>query len=201
MYNYVMKLSVVVPAYNEKSTLESILARVKEVDFSDTPELPDIEKEIIIIDDCSTDGTTQILQELQKSDPDIVVIFKKTNEGKGFALRDGFRKTTGDYVIVQDADLEYDPNDFKKLLRAVVEDGADVVYGSRFSGTYKDMSNLHYYGNKILTIITNIFLEYCLLIWKPATSSCLESSQGRLRLSRRVLTLNLRLQQRYLNQA
>ncbi|HXK52464.1 glycosyltransferase family 2 protein [Candidatus Nomurabacteria bacterium] len=152
-----MKLSVVVPAYNEKSTLESILARVKEVDFSDTPELPDIEKEIIIIDDCSTDGTTQILQELQKSDPDIVVIFKKTNEGKGFALRDGFRKTTGDYVIVQDADLEYDPNDFKKLLRAVVEDGADVVYGSRFSGTYKDMSNLHYYGNKILTIITNIF--------------------------------------------
>lgn len=138
------------PVYNEKDTLRAILKQVKEVD------LGDVEKEIVLIDDASSDGTTAILKELQKKDPNLKIIFKDKNEGKGFALRDGFHHTSGDYVIVQDADLEYDPMDYNKLLRALEEEKADAVYGSRFSGNYEDMSSLHYIGNKLLTMITNI---------------------------------------------
>lgn len=144
-----MKLSVVIPVYNEKNTIEEIIKRVKSVD--------DIEKEIILVDDCSKDGTTDILKRLQTEQPGLRMLFKDKNEGKGAALRDGFKHTTGDYVIVQDADLEYDPQDYKKLLRALEEENAQVVYGSRFSGSYEHMSTLHYLGNKLLTLITNIF--------------------------------------------
>jgi glycosyltransferase involved in cell wall biosynthesis len=143
-----MKLSIVIPVYNEKNTVEAILDRVKKVE--------DIEKEIIVVDDASTDGTTDILKKLEKEHPDVKFFYKEVNKGKGDTLSVGFKHTTGDYVIVQDADLEYDPNDYHKLLRILQEQDADVVYGSRFSGNYEDMSNLHYFGNKLLTIITNL---------------------------------------------
>ena len=142
-----MKLSVVIPVYNEKNTIKELLDKVKEIN--------DIEKEIIVVDDASTDGTSEILRQLEKENPEIRFIYKPENKGKGDTLKVGFSYTTGDYVIVQDADLEYDPNDYRKLLRTLEEEKVDVVYGSRFSGNYEDMSNLHYMGNKILTLVTN----------------------------------------------
>ncbi len=144
-----MKLSVVIPVYNEKKTLEEIISRVEAVEG--------VDKEIILVDDASTDGTTDILKKLQKEKPHLKIYFKEKNRGKGHTLKVGFQYATGDYVIVQDADLEYDPNEYKKLLRVLEEEGVDVVYGSRFSGNYEDMSNLHYFGNKLLTMITNLF--------------------------------------------
>ena len=143
-----MKLSVVIPAYNEKNTIQEIISRVKAVD--------DIDKEIIIVDDGSKDGTADILKDMKVKDSSLKVLFKEKNAGKGDSLRVGFAQTTGDYVIVQDADLEYDPKDYRVLLRALEEDKVDVVYGSRFSGNYEDMSSLHYIGNKVLTLATNI---------------------------------------------
>lgn len=145
------KLSIVIPVYNEKDTLKTILEKVEGVD------LGSIEKEIILVDDASKDGTTDILKELQNQKPYLNVIFKSQNSGKGSSLKQGFSLSTGDYVIVQDADLEYEPEEYKKLIKIVDEDTADVVYGSRFSGNYEDMTNLHYFGNKILTLTTNIF--------------------------------------------
>lgn len=143
-----MLLSVVIPVYNEKDTIEKLLDLVKKV--------KGIDKEVIVVDDCSTDGTTKILKKLEKQHPDIKFFYKDKNKGKGDTLKVGFSKSTGDYVIVQDADLEYDPQDYHKLLRVLEEENVDVVYGSRFSGNYEDMSNLHYLGNKLLTIITNV---------------------------------------------
>ncbi len=145
-----MKLSIVIPVYNEKDTLKKIIKKVEAV------KLEGIEKEIVLVDDASTDGSAEILKELEK-EKGYKVYYHLVNQGKGASLRDAFQLTTGDYVIVQDADLEYDPNDYKKLLRALDEQNADVVYGSRFSGNYEDMSGLHYYGNKALTLLTNVF--------------------------------------------
>lgn len=143
-----MKLSIVIPVFNEKATLEQLLTNVKAV--------AGVDKEIILVDDYSTDGTLEILETLKTKDPTLIVLYHEINKGKGAALRTGFKHTTGDYVIVQDADLEYDPQDYLKLLRALEEDNAEVVYGSRFSGVYEDMSSLHYWGNKFLTLVTNL---------------------------------------------
>ena len=143
-----MKLSIVIPVYNEKNTIRDIVRLVKEVDG--------IDKEIVIVDDASKDGTVEMLKKMSEEQPDLKIYFKEVNKGKGDTLKVGFGKTTGDYVIVQDADLEYDPQDYKKLIRTLDEGGVEVVYGSRFSGNYEDMSNLHYFGNKLLTIITNL---------------------------------------------
>ena len=144
-----MKLSIVVPVYNEKNTIEKILGEIKAV--------KGLDREIIVVDDASTDGTTDILKRLEKEHPDVSFFYKEKNRGKGHTLKVGFEHTTGDYVIVQDADLEYDPNDYHKLIRALDEHHAQVIYGSRFSGSYEDMSTLHYIGNKVLNIITNLF--------------------------------------------
>lgn len=144
------KLSVVIPVYNEKNTLRKIIELVEAVD------LGELEKEIILVDDASTDGTVEILKELEAEKPHLKIFYKEKNSGKGFTLKEGFKHTSGEYVIVQDADLEYDPEDYLKLLRTLEEDDVDVVYGSRFSGNYEDMSNLHYFGNKMLTMITNM---------------------------------------------
>lgn len=146
----VVKLSIVIPVYNEKGTFSKILEKVMAVDLGGA------KKEIILVDDASTDGSTVLVEQAEAQYPDVKGIFHKKNLGKGASLKDGFKATTGDYVIVQDADLEYDPNDYNKLLRAIDEENVDVVYGSRFSGNYEDMSNLHYIGNKILTMVTNI---------------------------------------------
>jgi len=148
--NSVRKLSIVIPVYNEKDTVEALVKKVKAVD------LDELQKEIVLIDDASSDGSVDILKKMQKEDPSLKIYFKKENSGKGATLKKGFSHTTGDYVIVQDADLEYDPEDYKKLLRALDEEHVDVVYGSRFSGNYEDMTSLHYFGNKLLTLATNI---------------------------------------------
>jgi len=145
-----MKLSIVMPVYNEKKTLMDIFDKVMQVD------LGNVEKEIVLVDDASTDGSSEILRDIIKHYSGVKAHFHEKNLGKGASLRDGFKLTTGDYVVVQDADLEYDPNDYQKLLREVFDNGVDAVYGSRFSGCYKDMSNLHYIGNKLLTLISNI---------------------------------------------
>ncbi|HAO92522.1 MAG: glycosyl transferase [Deltaproteobacteria bacterium GWC2_56_8] len=140
-----MRLSVVIPVYNEKNTVKDILSRVKAVA---------IEKEIILIDDCSTDGTREILKELAGEGE--TVIFHERNMGKGAALRTGFAHVTGDYCIVQDADLEYDPEDYHKLIAPVLKGKAEVVYGSRFTGEHRNMFFHHWVGNKFLTLVTNL---------------------------------------------
>ena len=140
-----MKLSVIIPVYNEKDTLKEIIARVRA--------LP-LEKEVILVDDCSKDGSREILKTL--NDPDIRTVFHEKNQGKGAALRTGFQYVTGDVVVVQDADLEYDPTELLKLIEPIRNGKADVVYGSRFSGRTEKMSFSHRLGNKVLTVATNI---------------------------------------------
>lgn len=157
-----MKLSVIIPAYNEKATIRELLERVRAVD---------IDKEIIIVDDCSTDGTQDILQE--EKDKGEKVFFHQKNMGKGAALRTGLQQVSGDYVIIQDADLEYDPRDYQCLLQPLIEGKAEVVYGSRFSTEQKDKLSLHWFGNKLLTALTNLLyhsnisdMETCYKVWK-----------------------------------
>ncbi|MEZ5942266.1 MAG: glycosyltransferase family 2 protein [Planctomycetaceae bacterium] len=148
-------LSVVIPVYNERTTLPKLLDRVREVP---------IRKEIILIDDCSQDGTTDLLKEYgtrEWGDPmnDIRVLFHDKNQGKGAAVRTGFAQTKGDAVIIQDADLEYDPAEIPRLLQPIVEGRADVVYGSRFLGDqpHRVLYFWHYLGNKFLTLLSNAF--------------------------------------------
>lgn len=146
-----MKLSIVIPVYNEKNTIAQIVESVRAVEGAEG-----LQKEIVIVDDGSKDGTVEVLKRLQNEQPDLKIYFKEKNAGKGDTLRIGFQHTTGDYVIVQDADLEYDPQDYNRLIKSLNDNHAQVVYGSRFSGDYKDMMNLHVLGNKFLTFVTNL---------------------------------------------
>ena len=145
-----MKLSIVIPVYNEKNTIRDILARVER---SDTGGL---QKEIVIVDDASTDGTTEVLREYESQ---YRVIRHPRNRGKGAALRTGFMAATGDIVLVQDADLEYNPDDYPKLIAPILEGKADAVYGSRFMGgqAHRVLYFWHYVGNKFLTTLSNMF--------------------------------------------
>jgi len=140
-----MKLSVIIPVYNEKNTLEKILDKVLAVP---------LEKEVILVDDCSKDGSREILKNMNRSG--VVTVFHDVNKGKGAAIRTGLQYVTGDVVVIQDADLEYAPNEYLKLIEPIKSGHADVVYGSRFSGKTEKMSLAHYLGNKVLTIATNI---------------------------------------------
>jgi glycosyltransferase involved in cell wall biosynthesis len=144
-----VKLSVVIPIYNERESLAELLARVREVD---------LEKEIICVDDYSTDGTREILAEEAKRG-DLVVIEHPVNRGKGAAVQSGLRAITGDVVVIQDADLEYDPQDYHTLLRPIITGRAKVVYGSRFLGEHRAMRFWHSVGNKGLTLITNLLYD------------------------------------------
>ena len=146
-----MLLTVVIPVYNEANTLETLVGRVKRV--------KGIDKEIILVDDGSTDGSREILKKLQAADATLNVIYQPRNLGKGAALRAGFKAAMGDYIIVQDADLEYDPNDYHKLIKPVLEGKAKVVYGSRFTGEHRNMNFKHWAGNQFLTLITNVLYD------------------------------------------
>ncbi|OVE73497.1 glycosyl transferase, partial [bacterium B17] len=122
-----MKLSVVIPVYNEVDTLRSLIETVEKVDVG-------MEKQLVLVDDCSTDGTREILREMEKSKPAWKFAFHDRNQGKGAALRTGFESADGDIVLIQDADLEYDPKEYPNLLKPITDGHADVVYGSRFIG-------------------------------------------------------------------
>jgi glycosyltransferase involved in cell wall biosynthesis len=142
------KLSVVMPVYNEVQWLPEILRRVRAVP---------IPKEIILVDDCSTDGTRDLLRALERDD-DLRVLYQPVNRGKGAALRAGFRHATGDVVLVQDADLEYDPAEYPRLVQPILEGRADVVYGSRFIGEqHRVLYFWHSVANRVLTALSNMF--------------------------------------------
>ena len=139
---------MIIPVYNERDTIEEIIRRVQEVNIG-------LEKEIIVVDDSSQDGTSEILKKLKS--PDLKICRHTKNTGKGAALRTGFSKAEGDIILIQDADLEYNPQDYPKLLEAILDGRADVVYGSRFlGGPHRVLFFWHYVGNKILTSLSNM---------------------------------------------
>jgi glycosyltransferase involved in cell wall biosynthesis len=150
------RLSIVIPAYNEGPTIHLILDRINEVQL-----LNNINKELIIVNDCSKDNTEEAILKYQADHPgqDIKYFRHEVNKGKGAALHTGISKATGDYTIIQDADLEYDPEEFNVLIRAVLRGGADVVYGSRFLGgnAHRILFFWHSIGNKFLTTLSNLF--------------------------------------------
>ncbi len=142
-------LSVVIPVYNERDTIHQILRQVRAVP---------VKKQIILVDDCSKDGTRDVLERMRAEETDLTVVFHDRNRGKGAALRTGFRYATGQLVIVQDADLEYDPSEYPKLMQPILEGKADVVYGSRFIGeSHRVLYFRHSLGNRFLTLLSNIF--------------------------------------------
>lgn len=149
------KISIIIPVYNEVDTLREIISKVENVPFCG------LEKEIILVDDCSNDGSSSILNDYTEK---YVVLKHEINLGKGAAIRTALEKVTGDIVVIQDADLEYDPIDYEKLLPLVLENKADVVYGSRFLTNQGNGSFMltHYLGNKALTLITNLLFNVTL---------------------------------------
>ena len=150
-----MKLSVVMPAYNEQATIRTIISRVLEVD------LGAVEKELVVVDDGSKDGTREILKELDGQNG-VRVLFQPHNQGKGAAVWRGIRESTGDMVIIQDADLEYDPYEYPQLIRPILDGKADVVYGSRFLGSPRGHRVLYFWhsiGNRMLTMLSNMFSD------------------------------------------
>lgn len=147
-------LSVVIPVYNELATIGEVLTRVQAVE---------IDKEIVIIDDGSTDGTTEFLENLSSSRiplDNLRILFQKENQGKGAALRRAFQEVRGDVILIQDADLEYNPRDYPRLLQPIEQEKADVVYGSRFRGeAQRVLLFWHYLGNQFLTLLSNVFTD------------------------------------------
>jgi glycosyltransferase involved in cell wall biosynthesis len=149
-----MKLSIVIPIFNEVSTVEQIIEKVCSVS------LP-VERELVLVDDYSTDGTRDILAKLEAAHPDWHVCYHEENQGKGAALKTGFAAATGDMVVIQDADLEYDPRDYVALLGPIMDGHADVVYGSRFlgGGPHRVVFFWHYLGNRLLTTLSNMMTD------------------------------------------
>jgi glycosyltransferase involved in cell wall biosynthesis len=139
-------LSVVMPVYNERETIDEIVARVDAIPMR---------VELVVVDDCSTDGTRAHLGELQKQ-YGFTLLLQPRNQGKGAALRRGFAAVTGDIVAIQDADLEYSPEEFPRLAELIIDGRADVVYGSRFLGSHRVFLFTHYLGNMVLTLVTNV---------------------------------------------
>jgi glycosyltransferase involved in cell wall biosynthesis len=152
----VSKLSIIIPAYNEGRTIHLILDKVKAVHL-----VNDITKEVIIVNDCSTDDTEQAIQSYIAENPDLPIQYYKheINKGKGAALHTGIQKATGDYLVIQDADLEYDPDEYNYLLKPVLKGFADVVFGSRFMGgsPHRVLFFWHTIGNKFLTTLSNMY--------------------------------------------
>ena len=152
-----MRVSIVIPVYNEVHTLEEIVRRVRAVDLGvETGHT--LERELVLVDDGSADGSRQLLADLEGRHDDVRVVLHERNQGKGAALRTGFANVTGDIVIIQDADLEYDPREYPKLLEPILDGRADVVYGSRFAGGqgHRVLYFWHMVGNRVLTLLSNM---------------------------------------------
>ena len=173
-----MGLSVVIPVYNEVSTIEAVVDRVRAVP---------IEKELIIVDDGSTDGTLEKLDAVERLD-DVCVVRHERNQGKGAALRDGFGLATQDIVVVQDADLEYDPQDYHRLIQPILDGKADVVYGSRFIGgrSHRVLYFWHSMGNRFLTLLSNMLtnlnltdMETCYKVFRREVLQQIEVEEDR----------------------
>lgn len=178
-------LSIIIPAFNEENTIEKILNKI-----SDVALVQGVIKEMVVVNDCSQDNTEKIIKDYINQHPDkrISLINHEVNKGKGAALHTGFNHATGDYVIVQDADLEYDPQEFNLLLQPMLDDFADVVYGSRFIGgnPHRILFFWHSIGNKFLTFLSNAFtnlnltdMETCYKMWKTETIKSLNLKETR----------------------
>lgn len=178
-------LTIIIPAYNEEKTIHLILEKIKNVILPNA-----IKKEIIIVNDCSKDNTLTAIQKFCNENPDlgIITISHKKNSGKGAAIHTGIKNATGDYIIIQDADLEYDPNEYKILLQPVLDGFADVVYGSRFMGgnAHRILFFWHTIGNKFLTFLSNMFtnlnltdMETCYKLFKTEYLQTLNLNEKR----------------------
>lgn len=171
--NVLTKVSIVIPVYNEEATVQDLVRLVV-----DAPLQPGVEREIICVNDCSRDNTAEKLDQLPKIFPNVSfkILHKPVNEGKGAALRDGFKLAGGEVILIQDADLEYDPQDYMKLLQPIYDDKADVVYGSRFIGEpHRVLYYWHTVGNKFLTWLSNMFtnlnltdMEVCYKVFRKS---------------------------------
>ena len=176
----IKKLSIVIPIYNEANTIKVILKKVEEADIGE------LEKEIIVVDDSSTDGTAEVLSSLNREKYKIV--YHHVNRGKGAALRSGFKHCTGETIIIQDADLEYDPNEYQKLIQPILDGKADVVYGSRFlkGDCQRVIYFWHYLGNRLLTLFSNMFtnlnltdMETCYKVFRAEIIKKIEIKENR----------------------
>ena len=161
------KVSIVIAVYNEKDSLVKVLEKIRNVEIG-------LEKEIIIVDGCSTDGTRDILKDRQSRDNYLKVIFEAEKNGKGSALRKGFAVATGDIILIQDADLEIDPVDYPVLLSPILDGSSDIVYGSRFLNGRGKLNYINYFGNRFVTTVANIFfggnltdIETCYKVFRP----------------------------------